>query len=188
MYSLQVDVLGITEPNINFKNRQVRSTLTDISRAFERNIQLSTSCLNQLNQVKKKKGGTMTVLSGRWACRKRNVDSDNKGRWSSITLQGKKDRLVTIITAYRVCQQKGGEGCTIYHQQQMDFEAEGSRQTNLRKQFCVDMTKYVQRLHESNHIVILMGDFNEDCNESGNQINTMLKDSGLVNPFPTARI
>jgi hypothetical protein len=129
----------------------------------------------------KKKGGTMTVMSGRWSGRKREINSDSKGRWSSVTLQGKKGRLVTIITAYRVCQQKGGEGCTIYHQQQMDFEVEGKRMVNLRKQFCTDMTRYVQKLHENNHVVILMGDFNEECDKAGNQIDNMLRDSGLIN-------
>ncbi len=55
MYSLQVDILGITEPNINFKNRHVQSTIKDIGKAFERNIQISTSCSNQLKHVKKRK-------------------------------------------------------------------------------------------------------------------------------------
>jgi hypothetical protein len=86
-----------------------------------------------------------------------------------------------VINAYRVCHQKGGVGCTIYHQQQLDFEEEGKRMINLWKQFCADMVTTVRNLHLKGHIVILMGDFNEDLNIQGNQINTMLQDCGLTN-------
>jgi hypothetical protein len=186
MYSQQIDILGITEPNINFKNMYVKSKLYDIAKSFERNTQFSTSCSNQLHLVKKKQGGTMTILSGRWAGRKQGTKSDPLGRWSSMTLVGKKERKVTVITAYHVCQQKGGNGCTVYHQQQLDFEQRGKRMVNLQKQFCLDMVQYVRSLHEQCQIVILMGDFNKDFNQRGNQINTMLKDCGLVNVYTKA--
>jgi hypothetical protein len=52
----------------------------------------------------------MTILSGRFAGCKKRISADKKGRWSSITLVGKKGRYITLITAYRVCQQKGGIG------------------------------------------------------------------------------
>jgi hypothetical protein len=64
MYTLQVNILGITEPNINFKNKKVKSNIIQMGQSFERNIQISTSCSNQLNNTIKKKGGTMTILSG----------------------------------------------------------------------------------------------------------------------------
>lgn len=44
-----------------------------------------------------------------------------------------KDRMVTLITAYRVCQQKGGIGSTVYHQQQLDFEEEGKNKSTFKK-------------------------------------------------------
>ncbi len=181
MHKLQIDILGITEPNINFKNKHTVNKIYDTAKAFEKNMQISLSCSNQLIKSTKKKGGTMTILSGRWAGRKKDHVADQKGRWSSTTLVGKRGRHVTVITAYRVCQQKGGVGCTIYHQQQLDFEEEGKRMINLRKQFCSDMVMTVRDLHLKGHIVILMGDFNEDLNIQGNQINTMLRDCGLTN-------
>jgi hypothetical protein len=183
MSHLQLDMFGLTEPNINFNNKKIELHLRDIAKATDRNIQLSTSCSNQLNHTDKKMGGTMSILAGRWAGRKTDVDSDKKGRWSSITLQGKKGWKITLITAYQVCQQKGGEGNTVYHQQQLDFEEEGKRHVNLRKLFCSDLAQYVRSLHTNNHIVILMGDFNEDLNTDGGQINTMLRDCNLCNVF-----
>jgi hypothetical protein len=85
-----------------------------------------------------------------------------------------KGQKITIITAYRVCQQKGGVGSTIFHQQQLDFDEEDKRHINLCKCFCSDLTTLIQSLHEDNHIVVLLGDFNEDLNLLGGQMDTML--------------
>jgi hypothetical protein len=90
MHTLQIDVLGITEPNINFKNKHIVNKIYDTAKAFERNMQISLSCLNQLIKSRKKKGGTMAILSGRWARRKKNHAADSKGRWSSTSLVGRK--------------------------------------------------------------------------------------------------
>jgi hypothetical protein len=152
-----------------------------MAKSVDRGIQMSTSCSNQLNSSIKKMGGTMTIMTGRWAGRKKKVTSDAKGRWSTMTLTGKQNTSVTIITAYRVCKQKGGEGGTIYHQQQLDFEENDICHVNLRAQFCKDMVKLVRELHSKNHIVILMGDFNDNLNLPSGQVNTMLRDCCLRN-------
>ncbi len=47
------------------------------------------------------------------------------------------------------------------------------------------MITYVRRLHEEHHTVILMGDFNEDLNLKGGQMDNMLRDCQLVNVFHT---
>ncbi len=90
MYNLQIDTLGVTEPNVNFNNKRTLLQIRDIAKKTDKNIQLATSCSNQLNSTGKKMGGTMTILAGRWAGRKIGTTSDSKGRWSSITLTGKK--------------------------------------------------------------------------------------------------
>jgi hypothetical protein len=72
-------------------------------------------------------------------------------------------------------------GSTIFHQQQIDFESEGQRNVDLRKRFCQDLTCTIRQLHSDNHIVVLMGDLNDDLNVQGGQINTMLRDCGLAN-------
>jgi hypothetical protein len=89
MQTLQIDALGITEPNINFKNKSVLTNLYEIMKRHDRHMQLSTSSSNQLLSSIKKMGRTMTVLDGRWAGRKVNTFSDSKGRWSAITIKGK---------------------------------------------------------------------------------------------------
>eukprot|EP00957_Ditylum_brightwellii_P142644 10868338-Ditylum_brightwellii.AAC.1 len=48
-------------------------------------------------------GGTFTIATNKWAGHVVNVKKDELGCWSSVTLIGKKERLITFVTAYRVC-------------------------------------------------------------------------------------
>jgi hypothetical protein len=50
-------------------------------------------------------GGTFTAVSGNLTSRVVNKGTDpfGLGRWSFINHQGKESKLLTIITAYRVC-------------------------------------------------------------------------------------
>jgi hypothetical protein len=54
MSKLQIDMLGITEPNINFNHKKTLLQLRDIAKKTDRSIQISTSCSNQLNSLEKK--------------------------------------------------------------------------------------------------------------------------------------
>ncbi len=53
---LQIDSLGITEPNINFNNNRVMLELYEKMKASDQHMQLSVSCSNQLNSTEKKRG------------------------------------------------------------------------------------------------------------------------------------
>jgi hypothetical protein len=183
---LQMDVFGFTEPDINFHNNSVLSKLYDATKAYDQSMQLAYSCSNQLNHTLRKKGGTLMTLAGRWAVRKRHIGKDKYGRWSYITIDGKRDTKVTIITAYRVCPQRRGVGCTIFHQQQLDFEENNTYNVDLQKQFILDMTNFVQSLHSEGHTLILMGDMNDDLNDANGDISNMLRACGLTNIMKAA--
>ena len=46
----------------------------------------------------------MIGISGKWASRERARGSDELGRWSWITLKGKKDKMIRVYSVYRVSQ------------------------------------------------------------------------------------
>jgi hypothetical protein len=50
-------------------------------------------------------GGTATMAFNTWTCRiiQRGEDPFGLGRWSYITLRGAKDKKITVVTGYRVC-------------------------------------------------------------------------------------
>jgi hypothetical protein len=54
MYLLQIDIMGVVEPNINFNNYAVLLRLKEKAKSIDRGIQLATSCSNQLNSSTKK--------------------------------------------------------------------------------------------------------------------------------------
>ncbi len=54
MYQLQIDALGVGEPNINFNNYSTMLQLKEIAKKKDRRIQISHSCSNQLNSTVKK--------------------------------------------------------------------------------------------------------------------------------------
>jgi hypothetical protein len=56
MNTLQIDALGVTEPNINFKNKKVMLKLYKSMKRHNHHMQFSTSCSNQLLNSEKKDG------------------------------------------------------------------------------------------------------------------------------------
>ena len=184
MMEIQADSFGIQEPNINFRNQSIKAQFRETTRAFDQHLQMETSSSKQLINLEKKKGGTITCVTGRWANRGVGGGQDELGRWSYYTLQGRKGKKVTTITAYQVCQQKGGVGYTIYHQQQLDIketEYEAKKDIDVRKRSREDSKEFINNQHSKGHIVILMADFNNDMNNSGNATNTFLRESSLIN-------
>jgi hypothetical protein len=51
--NLQIDCMGITEPNINFNNNKVMLSLYEKMKALDRHMQVTVSCSNQLNSMEK---------------------------------------------------------------------------------------------------------------------------------------
>jgi hypothetical protein len=51
-------------------------------------------------------GGTLTAIVDNWSSRIRGKGQDpfGLGRWSYISLKGKQDQVITIISAYRIPQ------------------------------------------------------------------------------------
>ncbi len=183
MNELQIDFLGLTELGVNFKNSRVLSSFTEATHHFDQHLKINTSCSNQLMSSTKKRGGTLSALSGRWTPRILSSTSDSKGRWNTITLQGRGPRKVSLITCYRVCQQRTGGTCTISDQQHTDFAADGEFNVNLRRRFITDITTHIRSLQQQDHFIILNGDVNEDLNQPNNSIAQLLQDCGLVNVF-----
>eukprot|EP00957_Ditylum_brightwellii_P108244 8258491-Ditylum_brightwellii.AAC.1 len=49
-------------------------------------------------------GGTSTFITDKWMSQVCGSGWDKFGRWSYITIKGKKNPRVTIISAYQVCE------------------------------------------------------------------------------------
>ena len=67
MNALQVDCFGVTEPNINFTNKEVEFKFKEITRTFDKHMKIEVAASKQFDtKTLKKKGGIITAVTGRW--------------------------------------------------------------------------------------------------------------------------
>ena len=129
--------------------------------------------------------------AGKWASRVEKSGSDRMGRWSWIDLRGKKNKMIRVISAYRVSQTnntKVGE-LTLYKQQVRSLLKRGVKKPDPKQAFLCDLGKFIRkwREQEDNREIILMADMNEYTGDKGSLydfcIDTDLIDTvALVNP------
>lgn len=143
-----VDVGCLSETNVAWEQKTARKAATMmVKRWLERTARLVTATSKVKTGSAHKPGGNGILIEGTWDpyIRKSKVDSTGMGRWVSVTLQGKKDRKLTIITAYRVCHQNekyAGEQ-TAFMQQYGMMRAMGIQQPNTRGQLIKDLQKEI---------------------------------------------
>eukprot|EP00957_Ditylum_brightwellii_P071738 5453253-Ditylum_brightwellii.AAC.1 len=103
------------------------------------------------------------------------------GRRSWVTLQGKKKRLVTCITAYRVYKNTvaNARPSTCWMQQWRQLKKQGVSKPDPRKQFLTNLSKLMNKLQDKEHELILSLDSNEDSGEDG-KFSKFITDNNLV--------
>ena len=111
---------------------------------------------------KYKPGGTITGVSGKLKGRIDKYGSDELWRWSWITLEGKKDKKITIITAYRVCPGNihASDG-TIWKQEWRSLTTPSQPTPDPRKQIVVDLATFVTTLQRAHHSILIFIDAND---------------------------
>jgi hypothetical protein len=94
-------------------------------------------------------------------------DPSGLGRWSSITLRGKEDHILTIFTAYRVCKgyiQSSPVGSS-FSREYVHHKQNGHPNPQPRKTFLTDITNTIQNLQTKGHAILLMLDSNGTLND-----------------------
>ena len=96
--SMQVDIAGICEVNLDLVQQQVKYTLIQKAKQMDRHINLSMSCSpTQMSDSINKKGRTITITRGNYSGRVVQTGKDKLGRWSYVILNGKNNIKVKII-------------------------------------------------------------------------------------------
>eukprot|EP00957_Ditylum_brightwellii_P101223 7713766-Ditylum_brightwellii.AAC.1 len=100
---LQVAAACFQETNRNWKQVEVYNAIKKVfSKAWRKN-KLITSNSPEQTPTAYHPGGTASVVFDKWVSQVCNSGSDTLGQWSYTTLNRKQGRKVTIISAYRVC-------------------------------------------------------------------------------------
>ena len=102
-------------------------------------IQMSTSTI-VLQSRYKKQGGTLIHITKKWASMIMQKESDYHGRWSKIVLTGKNNTQLSIISAYRVCNNnlETAGGNTIWMQKYTLLFEQGHKNPNPRQHILDD--------------------------------------------------
>ena len=93
----QCDMVGFSEINLDVSKYKARKILTDtVNRAFDANL-FSASTSEIPFESLYQPGGTLTAVFNNPVCRVNSKYSDKMGRWSTISLTGKRKRLVHFL-------------------------------------------------------------------------------------------
>lgn len=106
------------------------------------------------------------VVCGNWVSSvvAKGEDPLGLGRWSYVTLRGKGETKITVVTAYNACQSSGD---TKYYQQQLRILSRLHREQNIlaspnpRRQFILDLQSWMEYLRSEGHHFILAMDANK---------------------------
>jgi hypothetical protein len=100
--SRHVNVMAISEPNLDFLQAPTREAILAICKSHFEYAQVitSTSCIRAPSTWKP--GGTLLIVVGKWAQAVVRKLTEDLGRWASATLIGQAATAVTIYSAYNV--------------------------------------------------------------------------------------
>ena len=202
---LKINILGLAETNVNWDFRDSKHEFVSRIRPFFQatTFDFSNSCVQF--QTAYQPGGTATITSGRWSSQSTHhhhqtttpaarstrtkipADPDGKGRWSALTINGRGGRKVTLITAYRVCDQSFASAgvYTAFRQQYLledNISPEG-QPNQPRVKFLQDMAKFISTLRSAGHDIILMIDANESTTQRNSKLRGWLSDMDLIDPI-----
>ena len=129
-----------------------------------------------------KPGGTATIFDGNWSSRvTKGWDAHGLGRWSYITIRGRCNTNLTIITAYRVCAKQTNRSVgmhSTFTQQETMLLQRGISKTP-QECFIVDMKNFVEELIQKGHELLMCLDANEEWDLVGSRIKELSTQTGL---------
>ena len=98
------DISLLTETKTNSRNSNTWQTIQENANCMWSRPRLQLSSVPDKHiRDRYQPGGTMTITQGSSLGRVIHNHTDEHGRWTSITLQGKEDTKILIINAYMVC-------------------------------------------------------------------------------------
>ena len=187
LHNQQVDIACLTEINLDVNKSSLKYKLTEKAKHLDKNCSLITASSNTtITDSESKRGGSLILTRGNWSGREIEKGKDPLGRWTYSILSGKANRKLTIITLYRVCNQKNQEDgrCTIYMQQENDLINDNRTLTEPREAILCDLTSLITKLKVKGHDIILLGDMNGNV-DTCDRVEKFLYDNELYDAIKT---
>jgi exonuclease III len=178
----EFDVFGMAETNIHWHNSKTHAK--DLMYGWFRRSHITYKYYRDFpGSSKHQVGGVLQLAIGDITCRIKESggDTSGQGRWTWQTFQGKAQRILRIITAYRPVMNRVNVG-SVWHQQQY-YADTNDLQGSPHERWLQDLKIALQTWLGQGESIILMADFNDDI-RSGSTVQT-LKQLGLVDHLVT---
>jgi exonuclease III len=170
------DIVGLSEVNKDWRKIPQSDTMWNLTDGWFEYRRLKTSINNMVPATSQVQfGGTILMAVNRCAYSIVGADEDDRklGRWSSFLLRGKNQKKSRIICAYCPCK---SNGVTSTYAQQVVGLAKENIITCPRRQFWTDLKRHIQKCHDDDEQVIVMGDWNSKYSE----VVQWMRELGLV--------
>ncbi len=175
LHNIEADIFGLVETQVHCRSQHVQRQIQDCQRRVFKTCKMFTCSSEEEWDRDWKPGGTLLGIAGPLSGRVRTHHKDRFGRWIQVDLLGRDGRIVTLICAYQVVQEKGEHGArTTYSQQVRMMRLEGVLDPDPRKAFISDLKTLVTQLRTADHDIILMGDFNELIGSKPNDMASVI--------------
>ena len=157
---VQADVMLITEVNLNLHQPRVRNRIRESIRAYDKyaKVQMAYPPDTPFTQSQFNMGGNMIIAQGGLSGRCVEQGADIYGRWSWISIKGKKNSIV-IISGYKVGKNSGSPGGTSVAQQEVWAILRGNHRlaNRPREAFDADLIDFcIQQQNKGNDIILMM--------------------------------
>ena len=161
-----VDIFGFVEPNINW-NKKMQTEATNIGKRVNKQFIMQTTTSEEYSSSTHKRGGTILCTTNKMVGRyvSRSKDPRGLGRWTTISMAGRNQRLIHVVCLYRVSQEQSHGNRTSYMQQVRLLKQQNVRNPNPRQQVLEDLDIRLQQWQGDKHDIILMMDANSDLND-----------------------
>jgi hypothetical protein len=160
VHEYQCDMIAFSEINLDVTKYHVQKIIDDtLGQCFDAN-----KCAMSTSEIPfegfYKPGGTLTAIFDHNVCRFQSKFSDTMGRWSTISLTGRRGRVIHFVTVYQVVA-KATKGPYTAYQQQVSSLTLDDRNISPRQAFILDLDKYLKTFQTPLATYVIMGDLNE---------------------------
>ena len=167
LQAYDIDIAGLSETNTCWSHHHLKSEFrSTVRRHYSQNKIIFGSVSPQIDTCLEREtfqsGRNLTLVTGPLVAHAADSTEDPRGlgRWSSVTLEGKRDSRVTIITAYRTCPGsiKTSPIGSVFAREYTYLKENGHASLNPRSIFLSDLQDFIRPLQEKGHAIILMLD------------------------------
>jgi len=179
-----VGIFGFAETNLAWNKPYVMTEYLQAQQKVWQEDGGAKSCMSSIDLALTgdyRTGGTVTTAVGQWCSRVLTTEADpsGMGRWSSITLLGKRNTQLTFITGYR-CVRPGKGDASAWAQEKVNIRAKTSKKDpNPQRQFVDDMIRFINDKRSKGHEVQLALDANELLGAESNGVVKILHECGM---------